>query len=100
MPTNDSRTRKKNTTPEERRKIYEILNEVGVRKGGNFYEYRDDWTDAKVASKVAPNISEWSVRSIRQEFFGTIRASYSANSPELVDLIKRVEALENLILKM
>lgn len=100
MPTNNSRTRKKNTTPEERRKIYETLNEVGVRKNNNFYEYRDDWTDAKVASKVSPDVSEWSVRSIRQEFFGTIRSSYSDNSPELADLIKRVEALENLILKM
>lgn len=90
---------RKYTSRAELFQIYEMLKKVGTSKDGYYY-YKEGWSDAEVAKSVSPNITTWPVRDIRQQSFGKIYSTPHEKKNSVSALMKRVEELETLYLKL
>lgn len=81
--------------------IYEFLRDKLVQGTDKLWDYKDDWTDTKVAAALSAVIRENTttsmVSNVRIEMFGEMRRT-APNSN--ADLAKRVGELETLVLNM
>lgn len=91
--------------------VYDFLKEVCIKsgEGRKYAEYKDDWTDLKVAEKFG--VSHFTVRDLRFAKFGRIspstlhgaenkRRSTAARQARLTAMEQRITHLESVVARL
>ncbi len=84
------------STFKERLAIHNLL-KTHLRQDGDLWVYDEGWDDQRVAQAVNPDFNIDHAKTVRLEVFGKLR---KVGSPDKVDLLQRIESLEELYLKL
>jgi hypothetical protein len=79
-------------TQGERFKVYDFL-KAHLKVDGEYADYIDNWTDAKVAAHF--DVSRWGVQYIRQEAFGKLKPYEGSRFESLpLGIVARLDDVE------